>query len=78
MIPFFLKKKEEGILPVTDLQMMRFWINLEQGVDFVFKCLEIMVGAELFVPKDTEHEYDGPYKGYCTQTQNGNYQDQAP
>ena len=51
VIPFFLKKKEEGILPITDPQMTRFWITIEQGVDFVLKCLEIMVGGELFVPK---------------------------
>jgi UDP-N-acetylglucosamine 4,6-dehydratase len=31
--------------------MTRFWITLEQGVDFVLKCLELMVGGELFVPK---------------------------
>ena len=51
VIPFFLEKKKEGILPVTDPRMTRFWITLEQSVDFVFKCLEIMVGGELFVPK---------------------------
>ena len=51
VIPFFLKKKEEGILPITDPRMTRFWITLEQGVDFVLKCLESMVGGELFVPK---------------------------
>jgi UDP-N-acetylglucosamine 4,6-dehydratase/5-epimerase len=51
VIPFFQKKKEEGILPITDPRMTRFWITLDQGVDFVLKCLEIMVGGELFVPK---------------------------
>ena len=51
VIPFFLKKKEEGVLPITDPRMTRFWITLEQGVDFVLKNLEIMVGGELFVPK---------------------------
>jgi len=51
VIPFFLKKREEGILPITDPRMTRFWITLEQGVDFVLKCLELMVGGELFVPK---------------------------
>jgi len=51
VIPFFLKKKEEGILPITDPRMTRFWITLEQGVDFVLKCLENMVGGELFIPK---------------------------
>ena len=51
VIPFFLKKRAEGVLPITDSRMTRFWITLEQGVDFVLKCLEIMVGGELFVPK---------------------------
>lgn len=51
VIPFFLQKKEEGVLPITDPRMTRFWITLEQGVKFVLKCLELMVGGELFVPK---------------------------
>jgi UDP-N-acetylglucosamine 4,6-dehydratase len=51
VIPFFLKKRNDGILPITDPRMTRFWITLEYGVDFVLKCLEIMVGGELFVPK---------------------------
>ena len=50
-IPFFLKHKEKGYLPITDPRMTRFWITLEQGVDFVLWCLEHMVGGELFVPK---------------------------
>ena len=51
VIPFFLTKKAEGVLPITDPRMTRFWITLEQGVNFVLKCFEIMVGGELFVPK---------------------------
>jgi UDP-N-acetylglucosamine 4,6-dehydratase len=51
VIPYFLKQKETGILPITDPRMTRFWITLEQGVNFVLKCLERMVGGELFVPK---------------------------
>jgi UDP-N-acetylglucosamine 4,6-dehydratase len=51
VIPFFLKKKKEGVLPITDSRMTRFWITLEQGVDFVLKNLETMVGGEIFVPK---------------------------
>ena len=51
VIPFFLKKKSEGTLPLTDPRMTRFWITLEQGAKFVLKCLETMVGGELFVPK---------------------------
>jgi UDP-N-acetylglucosamine 4,6-dehydratase len=51
VIPLFLKQREKGVLSVTDLNMTRFWITLEQGVKFVLKCLENMVGGELFVPK---------------------------
>jgi UDP-N-acetylglucosamine 4,6-dehydratase/5-epimerase len=51
VIPFFQKKKEEGILPITDPRMTRFWITLEQGVNFVLKSLKNMVGGEIFVPK---------------------------
>ena len=51
VIPFFLKCRENGVLPITDPRMTRFWITLEQGVDFVLNCLETMVGGELFVPK---------------------------
>jgi UDP-N-acetylglucosamine 4,6-dehydratase len=51
VIPFFLKQKETGVLSITDPRMTRFWITLEQGVNFVLECLERMVGGELFVPK---------------------------
>ncbi|MCX6310004.1 MAG: UDP-N-acetylglucosamine 4,6-dehydratase (inverting) [Bacteroidia bacterium] len=51
VIPFFLKKRETGILPITDPRMTRFWITLEQGVNFVLQSLESMVGGELLVPK---------------------------
>jgi UDP-N-acetylglucosamine 4,6-dehydratase len=51
VIPLFLKLRETGVLPVTDPRMTRFWITLEQGVDFVLNCLERMVGGEMFIPK---------------------------
>ncbi|MBU4054369.1 MAG: UDP-N-acetylglucosamine 4,6-dehydratase (inverting) [Proteobacteria bacterium] len=51
VIPFFKKKKKCGCLPITDERMTRFWITLDQGVDFVLFCLENMCGGELFVPK---------------------------
>jgi UDP-N-acetylglucosamine 4,6-dehydratase len=51
VIPFFLKQKEDGVLTITDKRMTRFWITLEQGVDFVLKALQKMVGGEIFVPK---------------------------
>lgn len=51
VIPFFLKHRENGFLPITNERMTRFWITLEQGVEFVLWCLEHMCGGELFVPK---------------------------
>ncbi|ABB30701.1 UDP-N-acetylglucosamine 4,6-dehydratase [Geobacter metallireducens RCH3] len=51
VIPFFLKRKREGVLPVTDERMTRFNITLEDGVKLVLKALDIMWGGEIFVPK---------------------------
>jgi len=51
VIPFFLKMRKTGVLPITDPRMTRFWITLEQGVDFVLASLERMIGGEIFVPK---------------------------
>ena len=51
VVPFFLKKKVEGVLPITDKRMTRFWITLQQGVDFVLDTLGLMEGGEIFVPK---------------------------
>ncbi len=51
VIPFFLKQREKGVFTITDRRMTRFWITLERGVDFVLKCLDHMVGGELFIPK---------------------------
>ena len=51
VIPFFLEKRKEGVLPVTDLRMTRFNITLNEGVDFVLGCFNKMWGGELFVPK---------------------------
>lgn len=51
VIPFFLKKKKEGMLPITDPKMTRFNISLQGGVDMVMHALEHATGGELFVPK---------------------------
>jgi UDP-N-acetylglucosamine 4,6-dehydratase len=51
VIPFFLEKRETGTLPITDPRMTRFWITLEQAVDFVLTNLARMEGGEVFVPK---------------------------
>jgi len=51
VIPYFMKFKNNGYLPITDPNMTRFWITLKQAVEFVLRCLEDMCGGELFVPK---------------------------
>ena len=51
VIPYFIKQKESGVLPITDERMTRFNITLQEGVDFVLQCLDKMWGGELFVPK---------------------------
>ena len=51
VIPLFLKLRKTGVLPITDFRMTRFWISLDEAVNFVFKCVELSRGGELFVPK---------------------------
>lgn len=51
VIPFFMKKRETGILPITDPNMTRFNISLADGVQMVLHALEHAWGGELFVPK---------------------------
>ena len=51
VIPLYLKKKASGVLPVTDKRMTRFSLTLQQGVDFLLRCLALMHGGEIFVPK---------------------------
>ncbi len=53
VVPFFENLVAQGAksLPITDADMTRFWISLQQGVDFVLKNFERMHGGEIFVPK---------------------------
>lgn len=51
VIPFFLKKKSEGKLPITDAGMTRFNISLQGGVDMVMHAMEHAWGGEIFIPK---------------------------
>ncbi|MGN0902685.1 MAG: UDP-N-acetylglucosamine 4,6-dehydratase (inverting) [Succinivibrio sp.] len=53
VVPFFRKLKEEKAeyIPITDINMTRFWISLEMGVNFVLGALVRMHGGETFVPK---------------------------
>lgn len=53
IVPLWRQMLKEGAtkLPITDKRMTRFWITLEQSVDFVRKCFSVMRGGEIFVPK---------------------------
>ena len=51
VIPFFMKKKKEGVLPITHEEMTRFNISLQDGVNMVMYALENHLGGEIFVPK---------------------------
>ena len=51
VIPFFIKKRKEGVLPITDVNMTRFNISLQEGVDLVLHAMETAWGGEIFVPK---------------------------
>ena len=51
VIPLFAAQRTEGKVTVTDSGMTRFWIELEQGARFAIRCVEVMRGGEIFVPK---------------------------
>jgi UDP-N-acetylglucosamine 4,6-dehydratase len=51
VVPLFRKLAATGVIPITDDRMTRFWITLDQGVQFVIDMLERMHGGELFVPQ---------------------------
>jgi len=51
VIPFFINKRKEGILPITNTKMTRFNISLQGGVDMVMHALENAWGGEIFIPK---------------------------
>jgi UDP-N-acetylglucosamine 4,6-dehydratase (inverting) len=51
VIPFFLDRRESGVLPITDPRMTRFSISLQEGVDYVLLALAKAWGGEVFVPK---------------------------
>ena len=51
VVPLFVDQRSTGVITITDERMTRFWITLDQGVDFVLRCLQMMQGGEIFVPK---------------------------
>lgn len=56
VMPFFLNKRREGVLPITDKRMTRFNISLEDGCEMVFNAIENAWGGEIFVPKITSYK----------------------
>lgn len=51
VVPVFIRQRESGRLTITDERMTRFWLSLDQGVNFTIRCIEQMEGGEVFVPK---------------------------
>ncbi len=51
VVPVFLRQRGNGRVTVTDERMTRFWLSIEQGVRFTIRCVELMEGGEVFVPK---------------------------
>ena len=51
VIPFFIKKKEDGVIPITHKDMTRFNISLKDGVEMVLYAIENALGGEIFIPK---------------------------
>jgi UDP-N-acetylglucosamine 4,6-dehydratase len=51
VITVFKQQRPSRVLTITDKEMTRFWISLEQGVEFVVRSIEVMKGGEIFVPK---------------------------
>jgi UDP-N-acetylglucosamine 4,6-dehydratase len=51
VVPLFSKQRQSGVVTVTDERMTRFWLTLDQAARFVVRCIEMMKGGEVFVPK---------------------------
>jgi len=51
VVPFFRERVKSGKLPITDPRMTRFWIKVEDGAGFVERCIQLMRGGEIFIPK---------------------------
>jgi UDP-N-acetylglucosamine 4,6-dehydratase len=51
VVPYFQRLASTGVIPITDERMTRFWITIDQGVEFVIRMIATMSGGELFVPR---------------------------
>lgn len=65
VIPFFLKTKKTGVLPITDPRMTRFNISVEEGMNLVLYALEHGWGGEIFVPKIPSYHITALAKAIC-------------
>jgi len=65
VVPFFKECRGKKIVPITDPEMTRFWIMLEQGVNFVIQCIHEMSGGEVFVPKIPSMKITNLAKAIC-------------
>ena len=65
VVPFFKQCIKRGIVPITDKRMTRFWITLEQGVNFVLQCLKETKGGEIFIPKISSMKVIDLAKAIC-------------
>ena len=66
VMPFFLKKRKDGVLPITDKKMTRFNISLQDGCQMVFDAIEKAWGGELFVPKIPSYKISRCCNSYRT------------
>jgi len=51
VVPAFFEQQRNGCITLTDPRMTRFWLTLQQGVEFVIRCLGVLQGGEVFIPK---------------------------
>jgi len=65
VVPFFLNKQKAGILPITDVNMTRFNITLQGGVDLVMYAIENAIGGEIFIPKIPSYKITDLAKAIC-------------
>lgn len=67
VIPFFMKKKEDGVIPITHKDMTRFNISLEEGVEMVLYTIENALGGEIFVPKIPSYKIETVAKAIASE-----------
>lgn len=65
VIPYFIQKRKEGVLPITDKNMTRFNISLDDGVEMVFHAIENAWGGEVFVPKIPSYRITDVAEAVC-------------